>query len=497
MRLKLASRSSALAKIQAYHVAAALKGVGVDVDFFFKQSFGDLNLDAPLASMESKGVFTQDFFEDLKAGRFDLVVHSWKDLPTEARDGTSIVATLPRADTRDMLVLPNACWEQARETGVLEVFSSSPRRQYNLENRLKELLPSGIQAIRFATVRGNIPTRIRKALTQQKGLIVAKAAMDRLILSEGEEFADVREFLRERIADSRWMVLPWTVNPGAAAQGAIAIEIAAHRKDLVSVFEALNHVPTFEAVKKEREILRSYGGGCHQKIGVVCLKRDYGEILGVKGLTDAGEVLDQWNLQPMDLSHVPRSAVFPESLGGAGWFDRGTLTLDRSVTLKDVFVARADAWTEQIVATGVVWAAGVESWRRLAQKGVWVHGCQDGLGEAEDRRLEFLERPMEWTKLTHDRSTVADSVMPTLSTYRLLEKPKDASPNLTGKTHFYWTSPSGFSRAKELYPKEIQNGRHFSGPGLTHRFLNAQKLAHAPGVFLSLDAFLKTVLGVQ
>lgn len=199
----------------------------------------------------------------------------------------------------------------------------------------------------------------------------------------------------------------------------------------------------------------------------------------------------------MGLPPVPRSEVFPESLGGAGWFHRETLALDRTVTLKDVFVARADAWTERVAATGVVWTAGVESWRRLARKGVWVHGCQDGLGEGEDRRLEFLERPMEWTKLTHDRSVATDSAMPSLSTYRLLDKPKEDSPNLSGKTHFYWTSSSGFSRAKELYPKEIQNGRHFSGPGLTHRFLNAQKLAHAPGVFLSLDAFLKTVLGVQ
>ena len=31
----------------------------------------------------------------------------------------------------------------------------------------------------------------------------------------------------------------------------------------------------------------------------------------------------------------------------------------------------------------IVWAAGSQTWRRLAARGVWVHGCADGLGDDE------------------------------------------------------------------------------------------------------------------
>jgi hypothetical protein len=83
--------------------------------------------------------------------------------------------------------------------------------------------------------------------------------------------------------------------------------------------------------------------------------------------------------------------------------------------------------------------------------------------------------------------------MKTMATYRLIPKEKEESPVLTGKTCFFWTSPSGFLRARELYP-EIERGRHFSGPGLTHRFLCRQKLEHPPEIFLSLADFLEAAI---
>lgn len=53
----------------------------------------------------AKGVFTEDFNQELLGGETDLVVHSWKDLPTEIKTETEIVATLPRADQRDLLLV--------------------------------------------------------------------------------------------------------------------------------------------------------------------------------------------------------------------------------------------------------------------------------------------------------------------------------------------------------------------------------------------------------
>ena len=56
------------------------------------------------------------------------------------------------------------------------------------------------------------------------------------------------------------------------------------------------------------------------------------------------------------------------------------------------WVARAEAlpdgWPPR--ARSVVWAAGGTTWRRLAARGVWVHGCADGLGDAEPPAVDAL-----------------------------------------------------------------------------------------------------------
>ncbi len=158
MRLKVASRKSDLARWQAVTVAHRLEQIPEKpgIEFIFKASFGDQNLDIPLAGMGARGVFTEDFYKDLTEGHCDLVVHSWKDLPVEERADTKIAMTLPRADVRDLIVIPEEVWEQTLRTGKLVVLTSSPRRVYNLAPTLPLLLP-GRPAIEFKNVRGNVP----------------------------------------------------------------------------------------------------------------------------------------------------------------------------------------------------------------------------------------------------------------------------------------------------------------------------------------------------
>ncbi len=51
---------------------------------------------------------------------------------------------------------------------------------------------------------------------------------------------------------------------------------------------------TFTSVQQERAILASYGGGCHQKIGVNILTLEYGRVISLRVLTDNGAVLERW-----------------------------------------------------------------------------------------------------------------------------------------------------------------------------------------------------------
>lgn len=470
MRLKISARKSDLARLQAYMVGDALRSVNpqLQIEYRFKESLGDKNLTDPLWQIPEKGVFTEDFYGELIRGETDMVVHSWKDLPTEGKADTQIVATLPRADQRDLLLVKKSQLQKIASSGQLRLFSSSPRREYNLKNFLLHHLPYPLKSVAFESVRGNIPTRIRKLLETPEvdGLIVAKAALDRLLSASRDEFTEVQKQLRLAMDQLEWMVLPLSVNPNAAAQGALAIEIAQNRTDLIPLLTEINHLPTFHCAKKEREILAGFGGGCHQKIGIAVLAHPHGEATYLRGLTDKGEVLFQQTLK--GVTEVPQ---FSEN---QLWSSETQAT--RTYHSYEIppqsdafFVARAEAWPEDLKTSGFVWTAGVKTWEKLAQRGYWVHGCSDSLGEQEETQLEILAgKSMNWVKLTHDQGAESDKML-TVATYSLNSNGPDEPA--AEKEFFFWNSGSQFLQMVSQFP-HLSNKFHACGPGNTYKIIS-------------------------
>lgn len=492
MRLKIASRRSDLARWQAVQVARTLEQhpQKPQIEFNFKASLGDQNLDLPLASMGSKGVFTEDFYGDLMSHECDLVVHSWKDLPVDEREATHIAMTLPRADVRDLLLVPEAAWKNAERTGKLNIFTSSPRRIYNLGRCLADLLPGQVQ-IEFHNVRGNVPTRLRKMHEAGYGLVLAKAGLDRLLAAEKDGFLVGQAEIRPLLADCRFQVLPVSLNPPAPAQGALAVEVRRDNQSVNSLCDHFTDEQTSLAVRRERDVLKSYGGGCHQKIGVAVLPREYGQVFALRGLTTDGKVLNEWRLEnstPWLPAQTPEH-IFPLQPKDNRWFERLPVALTTDLSkCKALFVARSEALPEEqkIASSQLVWTAGVQSWIRLASRGIWINGCHDGLGEREEFGLEHLAPGTQFTKLTHSTGGGSGEVLPT---YQL--KPLAEAPDLKGKSHFYWMSRTSFEEAKRRYPREIAEGHHACGPGSTFDFLRAQKdLKHPIKVFINLEQFL-------
>jgi hydroxymethylbilane synthase len=492
MRVTIASRRSDLARIQAYQVGEALKTAypQLAINYSFHESLGDRNQNDPLWQMPEKGVFTQDFRDGLVGGEFDLVVHSWKDLIIEENPETEIAATLPRADARDLLLVRSDRWEQVKIEGVLTVLTSSPRRSYNLETFMRNALPAKIREVRFTNVRGNVPTRVRKLFEQNvDGLIVAKAAVDRLLLAPQDEFATLRDELRTALDRCRWMVLPLRENPSAAAQGALAIEILRSRSDVLDLLVPLNSAETFAAVTREREILRGYGGGCHQKIGVSVLRRPFGEITFLRGLTDDGHVLDEYLLSSSQArpAKVPRERLWPISP-----FDLDLFTRERIETSSDstsaLWVARANALPDNWTPGDhqIIWGSGLRTWKRLARRGIWMNGCAEGLGEQEAPNIDAIAgSSLRWLKLTH-ASGYDEGHLTALATYRLV--PKVSEIDLKGKTSFFWMSGSIFEYALSLNPW-IKEMTHSCGPGNTRLILERNGLE--PHVFLDHAQWLE------
>lgn len=473
MLIKISARKSDLARLQAYMVGDTLKATHphIEIQYRFKESLGDKNLTDPLWKIPEKGVFTEDFYGELLRGEADLVVHSWKDLPTEHKEDTIIAATLPRADQKDLLLVKKSHFTKLGQERKMRVFSSSPRREYNLTPFFKTHLPFNLESVHFESVRGNIPTRIRKLLESSEvdGLIVAKAALDRLLVAPQAEFQEVQTLLRGYLEQLNWMALPLSINPNAAAQGALAVEILSHREDLKKILEPIHDPITFACAQKERKILASFGGGCHQKIGVCVLSRPYGEITWLRGLTDQGQVLDKRTL----ISSTPFPKFSPDQMYASDMKAQRTPIAVEPLDAKinAVFVARAEAWPDGWKSPGFIWTAGLKTWKNLAQKGLWVHGCSESLGEQEEPHIDTLAgEPLYWMKLSHEEGFITNSeTLPLLPTYSLQLGP---TGNISKKDCFFWNSGSQFLQAAEQEPSILKK-HHACGPGNTFKVIKS------------------------
>lgn len=460
MGLLLASRQSDLARLQAYQVGQALTAIGQTVIYHFRESLGDINQDDPLWQMPEKGVFTEDFREGLIKGQWDMVVHSWKDLPIDSLPETEIVATLPRADARDVFLCKRSRLKTA--SAELNVFSSSPRRIYNLTPLFFKTFPQDLKKVNFHNVRGNILTRVKKLIEDPNvdGLVVAKAALDRLLTVQGEEFQEGQGQLAQYLEQCVFQVLPLSSNPTAAAQGALAVEIKKDRQDLRDLLTQLHCQKTWDEALRERQVLKSYGGGCHQKIGVSVSHKDYGVVEFLRGETESGEVLED-----IKFSAAPKALQNPYQQK-MELFKRQSLAFNKPESTNGHLVSRSNAVPDgtRFEDSEILWAAGLKTWEKLARRGYWVSGCTDSLGEDLEAPLGTLLGERQWARWTHDQAPKSSNRID-VATYKL--EPVDFTEDLSQYEEFFWASGSQFERAVALQPV-ILNKTHYCGPGHTY-----------------------------
>ena len=460
------------------------------IEHIYKKTLGDEDLNTPLNKMPDIGVFTNDIRNDLLNKVADIAVHSWKDLPVDLEEGTEIVGTLDRADMRDMIFLK----KESIGKKDLTILSSSPRRERNLSSFLPSALPFKTQ-IKFKDVRGNIHTRLTKLIEgSEDGLVVAKAAIDRFMNNISEEFESDRKSILAMQTKLNWMVLPLSQNPCAAAQGALAIEAREEDEVVKEIIANISNNEIFDSVEIERTILKSYGGGCHQKIGVSHEILETGKLLTVKGETEDGEELSErsFNNNKEDYFHsVNDSNYFPRNKGEQRFFERkpslDSLEALKKIKNKGIYVSRSNAIESSNLLddSNIVWTSGVDTWKSLAQKGYWVNGTSDSLGENNSPE-ESLFEDISWLKVTHKDNLDKDKEV--LISYEL--NPLDVSERLLECDYFYWMSASSFGLAIEKYP-ELKDRNHACGLGKTFKLI--EKSAPQVTPFLDFDSWLEAV----
>jgi hydroxymethylbilane synthase len=231
MLIRLGSRGSRLALVQAELAADALRRASADADVAIVPitTAGDRDRSKPFGEIGARGVFVKEIEEALLAGRVDVAVHSAKDMTSTDAEGLAIGAYLAREDARDAL-----CGADRLEPGM-RVGTASVRRR----SQLLVLEPE----LAVEPLRGNVDTRLRKR--GERGLdaiVLAAAGLDRLGLA-GEIG---RRFTPEEL-------LP------EAGQGAVALQVRAGEEHLVA---GLDDPETRRRVQAERDCVARIGGGC-------------------------------------------------------------------------------------------------------------------------------------------------------------------------------------------------------------------------------------------
>ena len=263
-RLRIGTRGSSLALAQASQVEQALRAAwpGLETELVILRTKGDQVQDRPLSQVGQKGVFVSEFETALLEGRIDLAVHSGKDLPARLADGLDILAVLPRADARDVLVLPRrGAWENdGCEDAALQAFAALPEGAVigtgSLRRQLygKRLCPQAS----FRLIRGNVDSRLKKLESGgYDGIILAKAGLDRLGITERER----ERFLFLPIPECRF--LP------AACQGIIAVE-GRCQDDFLRLAAAVDDRLTRIAFETERRALFNFGADCSAPAAAYC-----------------------------------------------------------------------------------------------------------------------------------------------------------------------------------------------------------------------------------
>lgn len=241
---KLGTRASALAITQSETVAQALvKLTGLYVELVKVTTPGD-DTSLPFSSIPQPGVFVSSLREALMAGQVDLIVHSYKDLPSAPVAGLTVAAVPLREDARDVLVSRSGRSLQDLPSGAV-VGTSSPRRAA----RVLHLRPDLV----VKPIRGNVDSRITKVMQgEYDATVLAAAGLNRLgRLSEATQIFDIDDFIP------------------APAQGALAVECRSDDTELLSALEQLNDAPSRLLATTERAVLIAVGASCTTAIGAL------------------------------------------------------------------------------------------------------------------------------------------------------------------------------------------------------------------------------------
>jgi hydroxymethylbilane synthase len=493
---KIGTRGSLLAVTQSTLIKNELEKIsGEKFELVLIKTQGDQITNKPLWQLEGKDFFTKELDEALLANQVDLLIHSYKDLGSERPVGIKLAAITERRFAHDILIIPQKNIDALKNwNGEFVVGTSSPRRIANITHSLKNYIP-GAPNLRCETLRGNVNTRIRKLKDgEYHAITLALAGIERLAHTE-KSFLELKELL----TGMNYFVMPQSIFPSAASQGALGIELSLNRRDegkLFNILSQLSHSKTVEEVERERKSFKEFGGGCHLAVGIHVKKINENLFLHVNaGEVDSQRIEKKW-LEGLKLPTIP---LDKKLFVGLPKGDRPGIVFDEylkkipytniiNFSDKHVFVTSMYCLETLKVSRNAqgVWAAGAKSARDLAANGFWVNGTADSLGTDDlkniqsSKALQIIHTNLNsnWTVLTHENSKSDMGDVVGCYERKAIEVSEDYENRLKEVGACYWTSFPQYESFLQRFPflKEVN---HFCGMGKTwQEFKNAGVLVN-------------------
>ncbi len=245
MKIRIGTRGSKLALYQAELVQAHLKKnlVLAEIEIIVIKTSGDMIRQKNPVPLETKRMFTKEIEDALLTKEVDVAVHSAKDLAAHMPEGLRIGAVLEREDPRDCLIQPEGKKLSELPNGAV-IGTSALRRQ----TQLLRFFPN----LKIENMRGNVDTRIKKAMSREcDGILLAYAGVKRLGLQKS-----VSEIFDEK------MFYP------APGQGVIVVQCRGKDQPILDLLHSIHHYESGQQLTAERIFLKELEGGCQLPCGI-------------------------------------------------------------------------------------------------------------------------------------------------------------------------------------------------------------------------------------
>lgn len=300
-RLRLGTRSSALALAQAKVVAKALGGAEVVPIKTQDGSHHETGRADARPRINDKARFVREIEHALLIGEVDIGVHSAKDLPTDLPEGLEIAGVLAREDPRDAYIGHVTSLGEARR-GARIGTSSLRRRSQILAER---------PDLDVVELRGNVDTRLaRYEAGDYDGLVLAAAGLRRLGRAEEMIPIEVEEMVP------------------APGQGTLLMEAAHSQTRAVAAAESITDRNALGALSAERALVAALDASCNTPLGALATL-EHGDQMRLRafcGLPDGSEWIRD---------EIAMDASDPEMIGT-------TLAARMKVAGADELLARAE-----------------------------------------------------------------------------------------------------------------------------------------------------------